>query len=437
MHTLFAAVLLLSVCLLGCGSHGAMNTATVTGQNAATQPVASQTANNTSASSNFQSQANGNLGANNVSKVDVHSLLYPGTTTKVYAQLLLWFGQSDHIDVGYNSADPEQVRRQISDMISRGIDGVIIDWYGPNNSIDQATQVVMHEVEKHPGFTFSIMVDAGAIGGNSCSGCTPAQTLVQLLKYVEQHYFSSPAYTTVQGQPLVTDFNVDRSYSIDWNAVKSALSSSPGFLFQDNDGFSHPLSDGSYSWVMPQTGDYGLGYLSTFYDIGVTFPNKKTMGATYKGFNDALASWGSGRVMEQQCGQTWLQTFAQVNGLYSSNRQLPYLQLVTWNDYEEGTEIESGIDSCVSLKPSVSGNTLQWSVNGNENTVDHYAVYSSTDGQNITKLTDTKPGVHSVDLCSLTVPPGAHELLVQAVGKPSLANRLPAPVNYTPACSGS
>ena len=267
MRTLFAAVLLLSVCLLGCGSHGAMQNVqtvtttatTTTDQNVATIPIASQTANNTSASSTFQNQINGNLGSNNVSKVDVHSLLYSGTTTKVFAQLLLWFGQSGHVDVGYNSADPEQVHRQITDMISRGIDGVIIDWYGPNNSIDQATQAVMHEAEKHPSFSFSIMVDAGAIGASSCSGCTPEQTLVQLLKYVEQNYFISPAYFTMQGQPMVTDFNVDRSYSIDWNAVKSALGSSPGFLFQDDDGFGHAFSDGSYSWVMPQAGDYGAG----------------------------------------------------------------------------------------------------------------------------------------------------------------------------------
>jgi hypothetical protein len=210
MRTLFAAVLLLSVCLVGCGSHGAMNTTTAD-QNVVSQTLASQTANNTSASSGFSSQRNGNLGANNVSKVDVHSLLYPGTTTKVYAQLLAWFGQSDHMNVGYDSTDPDQVHRQITDMISRGINGVIVDWYGPNNSIDNATQAVMHEAEKHPGFTFSIMVDAGAIGGSSCIGCTPAQTLVQLLKYVEQNYFKSPAYTTIQGQPMVTDFNVDRS----------------------------------------------------------------------------------------------------------------------------------------------------------------------------------------------------------------------------------
>jgi hypothetical protein len=99
----------------------------------------------------------------NISKVDVHTLLYPGTTTKVYAHLLLWFGGSKHTNIGYSSTDMAQIKSQIDDMVSRGIDGVIIDWYGPNNSIDQATQLGMTQAENHPGFTFAIMIDQGAI----------------------------------------------------------------------------------------------------------------------------------------------------------------------------------------------------------------------------------------------------------------------------------
>src|SRR5215471_8002351 len=86
-----------------------------------------QTSNNTSAANSFVSQSNGNLGASNVSKVDTHSLLYPGATTPVYAHLLLWFGQPNHMNVGYSSTNPQQISRQINDMISRGITGVIID----------------------------------------------------------------------------------------------------------------------------------------------------------------------------------------------------------------------------------------------------------------------------------------------------------------------
>ncbi len=128
-----------------------------------TTTLSAQTSNNTSAASGFGTQSNGNRGAGNVSKVDVHSLLYAGATTKVYASLMLWFGQSNHMHIGYNSTDPAQIQRQVEDMISRGIDGVIIAWYGPNNAIDQATKLLMAQAENHPGFTFAIMIDHGAI----------------------------------------------------------------------------------------------------------------------------------------------------------------------------------------------------------------------------------------------------------------------------------
>src|SRR5579864_2687624 len=159
-----------------------------------TTTLAAQTANNTSAANSFVSQSNGNLGGGNVSKVDVHSLLYTGATTKVYAHLMLWFGQSNHMNVGYNSTDPAQIQRQVEDMISRGIDGVIIAWYGPNNAIDQATKLLMAQAENHPGFTFAIMIDHGAIEWDSCGGCNPQQALTAQMQYLEQTYFHSPAY---------------------------------------------------------------------------------------------------------------------------------------------------------------------------------------------------------------------------------------------------
>ena len=135
-----------------------------------TTTVAALTSNNTSAANTFAKQSNGNQGVGNVSKSDIHSLLYSGNTTKVYAHLMVWFGGSSHMNVGYSSTDAGQVTRQINDMISRGINGVIIDWYGPGSSTDQAVQLVMAESEKHPGFTFAIMVDQGAIKWDSCKG---------------------------------------------------------------------------------------------------------------------------------------------------------------------------------------------------------------------------------------------------------------------------
>jgi hypothetical protein len=402
-----------------------------------TTTLAAQTANNTSAANSFPNQSNGNSAPGNASKIDVHSLLYPGATTKVYAHLLLWFGGSSHMNIGYNSTDPAQVHRQITDMISRGIDGVVIDWYGPNNSIDQATKLVMTEAEKHPGFSFAIMVDQGAIKWNSCSGCSPQTALINQLQYIEQTYFPSPAYMREQGRPVITNFNVDLSYSINWDQVTAALSSQPLFWFQNNSGFTHPLSGGSYSWVMPTTTDYGIGYLGSFYNAGFSQPNEATVGATYKGFNDTLASWGSNRIMGQQCGQTWLQTFSEINKLYNSGKQLPVLQLVTWNDYEEATEIETGINNCLTISAFASGNSLRWSIKGNENTVDHYVAYVSTDGKNLMPLRDAAPGTGALNLCSYSIPNGSYTGFVQAVGKPSILNHMSGPVKFSLNCAST
>jgi hypothetical protein len=402
-----------------------------------TTTLAAQTANNTSAATSFTNQANGNEAPGNISKVDVHSLLYPGATTKVYAHLMLWFGGSNHMNVGYSSADPAQVHRQITDMISRGIDGVIVDWYGPNNNVDQATKLVMTEAEKHPGFTFAIMVDQGAIKWNSCPGCSPQAALINQLQYIEQTFFPSPAYLKSQGRPVVTNFNVDLSYAIDWNQLSAALSTQPVFWFQNNSGFTHPLSAGSYSWVMPTTTDYGIAYLTSFYHAGFAQANAETIGATYKGFNDSLASWGSNRIMGQQCGQTWLRTFSEINSLYNSGRQLPSLQLVTWNDYEEGTEIETGINNCLTLTASVSSNALRWNIQGSESTVDHYVAYVSTDGKNLRDLAHAVPGNGSLNLCSYSIPNGSYTGYVQAVGKPSMLNHMSGGVKFTLNCGTS
>jgi hypothetical protein len=425
-ETFCAAVLLL--CATGVCAAGNYVVPTTT--------LTAQKTNNTSAANSFASQTNGNSGAGNVSKVDVHSLLYSGATTKVYAHLMVWFGGSNHMNVGYSSTDAAHVHSQITDMISRGINGVIIDWYGPNNSEDQATKLVMAEAETHPGFTFAIMIDQGAIKWDSCSGCTPQQALISDLQYIEQTYFPSPAYMTHQGRPVVTNFDIDLHYTVDWAAASAALSTQPLFLFQNNSGFTHVLSDGSYSWVMPTTTDYGMSYLTSFYDTGIPLINEQAIGAGYKGFNDSLASWGLGRVMGQQCGQTWLQTFSEINTLYNSGKQLSGLQLVTWNDYEEGTEIESGINNCLTVSATVSGNSLQWTIKGKGSTVDHYIAYISTDGQNLMSLGNVNAGLDSMNLCSYSIPHGSYTLYVQAVGKPSFTNQISGPVKFTSTCTG-
>jgi hypothetical protein len=397
-----------------------------------TTTLQAETSNNTSAANSFKSQNNGNIGAGNVSKVDIHSLLYVGAAnTKVITHLMPWGGDPRHIDVGYSSHDPVQIHRQITDMISRGIDGVIIDWYGDKDYTDQTAKLVMAEAEQHPGFTFAIMIDKGAIALSPCSGCSPQQTLIHQVQYVEQTYIPSSAYMRVNNRPVITNFDIDLHYTIDWNAVSKAASTNPDFIFQHSSGFAHAVSGGSYAWVIVNVTDYGMSYLTKFYQAGIAAPQEYTIGGAYKGFNDTLASWGSNRITGQQCGQTWLQTFAKINNFYNSGKQLDAVQLVTWNDYEEGTEIESGIDNCVSITANLSGTVVRWSITGNENTIDHYVVYVSTDGKNLMPLDTLQPGARTLDLASYQLPTGKYSAYVQVVGVPTMINHMSLAVRYT------
>ena len=388
----------------------------------ATTTIYAQTTNNTSTADTFLTQTNGNLGATNISKVDIHTLLYPGATTEIYAELQPWFGDKRHMQVGYVSWDPVQVDRQLNDMVSRGITGVVIDWYGPADRTEPTTPAWLAAAEQHPGFKVIIMIDKGAVALSACSGCNPQQTVIYLTNYVLQHYATSPAYATENGKPVITDFDLDLHYTLDWNAIQTATSKNITWIFQGSSGFTHPLSNGSYAWMHATSTLYGMDYLTKFYNTAMKLPQDIVWGAGYKGFNDTLASWSLNRVVGQQCGQTWLQTFDMINTYYNSGLQLPILQLVTWNDYEEGTELESGIDNCLTVSASMSGSLLKWSINGYENTVDHYTIYFSSDRQNLLELNTVPAGTHSMDLSAFRL--GSGSLYVQAVGKPSIKNHM-------------
>jgi hypothetical protein len=393
-----------------------------------TTTLAAQTSNNTSAANSFGGLKNGDAGSSNVSKVDLHTLLYPGATTQIYAELQPWFGDKRHINVGYTSWDPAQVENQLADMESRGITGVIIDWYGPADDTEATTLAWFAAAADHPDFKIIIMIDKGAVTLSPCRGCDPQQTMIYLTNYVLQHYATSPSYATLDGKPIITQFDLDLHFTLNWEAIQASTSSKIAWIFENSGGFTHPITSGSWSWMNATSQSFGMDYLTNFYNTAMAHPQEQAWGAAYKGFNDTLASWSLNRIVNQQCGQTWLETFNKINSYYDSGKQLPILQLVTWNDYEEGTEVESGIDNCLTVSASITGATLNWKVNGNENTIDHYVVYFSTDGQNLMQLNSLAAGNSSMDLSSFNLSSGS--IYVQAVGKPSIKNQMSAAVKF-------
>src|SRR6185437_776142 len=175
----------------------------------ASTTLTAETAGNTSIAPGFGAQPTGNEGPSNVSKVDTRSLLYSGASTRIYAHFMAWFGDGKHMDIGYTSSDPNQVKRQVSDATSRGISGFIEDWYGPNNSMPNATAFALKaEAESRSGgFQFAIMEDGGAL---TCGtpGCQTGQ-IISDLTYAYNNFETSPAYMTINGRPAVFFFDAD------------------------------------------------------------------------------------------------------------------------------------------------------------------------------------------------------------------------------------
>jgi hypothetical protein len=391
-----------------------------------TTSLAAETSNNTSASSSFPGWTDGNMKSGNVSKVDIHNLLYSGSTTKVYAHLMIWWGYQGHKSIGYTSWSQAEVTAQVNDMISRGIDGAIIDYYGPARTTEeQAVQMFFREAEKHPGFEVAIDLDKGGIDKSNVTGSTVSQ-----LNHVRTTFETSPAYMRKQGRPVVHFFGVE-SLSVNWSTVQSQVSGNQLYVFENSNGFSLPASSGAFSWVATgNPNDWGQGYLDHFYLTALSQSNKHTFGSAKKGFNDTVAAWSLNRIVNQNCGRTWLNTFKEIDTFYSSSNQLESLQLVTWNDYEEGSEIETGIDNCIAVaQPSVSGSTLKWGVQMTNSqatldTVDHFTVYASQDANNLTVVADDIPNMEtSLDLSKYNFPSGS-KFYVKAVGVSSIANHM-------------
>jgi hypothetical protein len=421
---------------------------------------------------------------------DLHSLEYPGSNTDIYAHFMPWFCMqpgstatgtgtncNSHVQVGYNSNDPATVASQMSDMKNRGISGPIIDWYGPTAVVEESTtQVVKNDLEGRCSggscpMTFALNEDQGSIthfcfldgAGADQTSCI-LNVLESDLDYMNTNYFPSPAYLRVDpstmkhsavGRPIVFFFicetcftNPSPNWSYIWNQLRShVLSYSTGdpimwFIFRNSGAFTHTQSDGAFAWInhYGSNDPYGLAYLDNFYDTSLKYPTLQPWGAAWKGFDNTNAAWKPGvSITSQQCGSTWLRTLSEMthNGDYSSTHQLPFLQLTTWNDYDEGSEIETGIDNCLSLSASSDGISLSWTPSfsassGSENTVDHYNVYGSVDGATLTQLATVASGVHSVPLSSLDLSSGKQNLYVEAVGKPSIANHFSGAVPYSP-----
>lgn len=393
-----------------------------------TTSMQAESANNTSAE---RGSSNGNAAPGNVSKMPIRSLLYPNATTLVVVRFMPWFGDRGHKDYGYRSDDEREVSRQVEDMMSRGIDGAVVDWYGPDAGLkNHVTELLLREGERR-GFKVAVSLDAGALKDCQKKGCDVTGKLMDDLRYAAGHFQKSPAYLRINGRPLVTFFGTEK-LPIDWARVRQQAPGNPMLLFRNSGAFELPYGDGAFSWIAPETvkpgNPYGFEYLEHFNETAKRHPDKFVMGSAYKGFDDSEAGWTKGRKIDQNCGRTWLGTFDILNRFYNERHPLPAVILVTWNDWEEGTEIESGIDNCLSVNASEDRSRIRWRTNGPEETLDHFEILAGQDPRSLALVGKVAANEDEFELRSARLAPGDYTFYVKAVAKASITNHISNPV---------
>jgi hypothetical protein len=238
----------------------------------------------------------------------------------------------------YASGDTMVIEYQLLLMKLSGIDGVFIDWPGTLQKNDYP--LLVRNTEKivpilaRVGLQYSIVYEDQNLV-NATDKIAQAQAD---MKYLQSNFFAQNNYEKLNEKPILLVFGPQQiKTGADWTNIFSVLPNQPAFfplLYQS--GAAGSTATGEFSWVSQDN----LTTQNNFYDR--SFSGQR-IGCAYPGFNSyyALGGWG---------GPTWiinhdsLNTFSTTLDLALSKSFIDYVQLVTWNDYGEGTIIEPTVE---------------------------------------------------------------------------------------------
>jgi hypothetical protein len=360
-----------------------------------------------------------------VSPISVKTLI-PNYHGKWYAHVVPWFGNNGHANIGVNCDSAAWVNASTADQQARGFDGEIIDWYGEGTYEDTVTLLLAARIATMQNFTYAIMVDTGANAAGGSGGYSTTAELISILEYLQSTYFGRPGYQTINGKMVVYFWGPGVS-GVDYATAKAAISTPMYWAFQGPTVLGDAWVDAVYDWAHPYStgvpsGDpYDKAAAESFLS-SVSGSSKGAIPCISPGFNGYLTksvAWSAGKYMPRDSGKCWVSQAAVVNANLPSNTI--GIQVPTWNDWEEGSEIESAIDNGITVNASLAGSILSWRVSGgtgDESTISSYLVLATYDGVSAAMVATQAPGLSKTfDLSTVsgwgTV---AYQIFVLAIG---------------------
>ncbi|MEP3390483.1 MAG: T9SS type A sorting domain-containing protein [Reichenbachiella sp.] len=278
------------------------------------------------------------------------------TEPKVYMHYMAWFGSGpngNHWSHGtaqeplighYNSQSWATHMYHILLSSACGIDGMVINvrTQYDETSFKSVFPSLQRIIDIDSNFDYQIGVSYDDQDRTQQSAELELQVLRDEVLPHTNHYIYK------DGQPVIFIWNyAGYLSSTDYrNAVSNVFTTQSPVLLRNEIDFNigSGIIDSYYPWVQGYTADgseWGAGYLNWYYQ---TLKNRQEInfstGAVWPGFDDRQASWGQNRWIDRRAGNTYNDTW---NLAHANSSDLDWIIIETWNDWNEGTEIEPSV----------------------------------------------------------------------------------------------
>jgi hypothetical protein len=271
----------------------------------------------------------------------------------------------------YDETDTSVLEYHLLLMKLSGIDGVMIDWYGVggNGASDAGANLLNSNalISKTGtyGLKFGLVMEDAAWKGMTAADSNGS--------YAVNNYFNSTQYiklgdmrgstATNASAPLVCVFGPQQfKMNGQWNTILKGNTKAFLPLYGQASQIGKDAG-GTFVWPFPQAGQSGTppawyANTSNYYTGNAVTLHKDTtennvmlgdnviLGTAYQGFNDFYGSGGADQdgIIPRNYGANG-NTLTAMLSLYTQNGPvLDAIQLVTWNDFSEGTIIEPTVE---------------------------------------------------------------------------------------------
>jgi hypothetical protein len=232
----------------------------------------------------------------------------------------------------YNSWDAAVIARQIQEIASAGIDGVVVAWYGPreqNNQTETNFRMVQEQASAN-GIYALLSVDLGRAGFYDS-----VQEIIDALNYLLSVHANHPSYLRINGRPVIFFWYQGRYSLSDWQYIRSQVDPNHNSIWMAEGAALEmlPTFDGLYLYTISWS-DNVYGTLDSW--ASSTRAAGGVWAATaMPGWDNTRTSQSELYVRDRENGNFYRDTFA---AAAATNPDM--IVITSWNEWQESTHIE-------------------------------------------------------------------------------------------------